>query len=155
MFILKLAKVLEKNQIPYAIVGGYAVALHGAVRGTVDIDFITRWGLKNLEKIEKALEEIGLSPRLPITAADLFHFKEEYIKNKNLIAWNFFNKHNPTEQVDVIITYGLEGQSLKKLNVQGQVLKILSKKDLIAMKRQSARPQDFADIEALEKLEED
>jgi|GEM_PF-5334463 len=34
--------------ISKALLGGYAVALHGA-RGTVDIDIVLRWTLRDLE----------------------------------------------------------------------------------------------------------
>jgi hypothetical protein len=40
MFILKVVKALNAYKVHYAVVGGYAVALHGAVRGTVDLDFL-------------------------------------------------------------------------------------------------------------------
>jgi hypothetical protein len=40
MFIIKVVESLERNKINYAVVGGYAVALHGVVRGTVDLDLI-------------------------------------------------------------------------------------------------------------------
>lgn len=154
MFILKVSKVLDKYKVPYAIVGGHAVALHGAVRGTIDIDFITKWSLNNLVTIEKALNEIGLYSRLPITPDDLYNFKDEYIKNKNLIAWNFINPNDPSEQIDVVITFDLKNTSVKRIKVKGQTLNIISKKDLIKMKRQSGRDQDLIDIEALEKLDE-
>ena len=42
MFIYKVIGILESKNIEYAIAGGYAVALHGAVRGTVDIDLIIK-----------------------------------------------------------------------------------------------------------------
>jgi len=154
MFFLKAIKQLKKYKIPYAIVGGQAVALHGAVRGTLDIDFILKWNLKNLELTEKAFAEINLQSRLPITANDLFKFKNEYIKNKNLIAWNFINPLNPAEQIDIIITTDLTGKSIKKMKVKNEIINILSKKDLIKMKKIAGRDQDLIDIEALEKLDE-
>jgi len=91
MFISCLALALNTHQIPYAIVGGHAVALHGALRGTVDIDFVIHWQKKHLLQAEKALHSIGLQSRLPITAEEVFHFRDEYIRNRNLIAWPFYN----------------------------------------------------------------
>jgi len=154
MFILKVTNILKKHKIPYAIVGGHAVALHGAVRGTIDIDFITNWNLKNLKLIEKALAEINLTPRLPINPEDLFNFKEEYIKNKNLVAWNFININDPSEQIDVVITHDLKKESVKEIKIQGEFINIISKSGLIKMKKLSAREQDLIDIEALERLDE-
>lgn len=64
MFIHQVCRALEKASIPYAIVGGLAVALHGALRGTVDIDIVLKWSLINLQNAEKVLNELGLVPRL-------------------------------------------------------------------------------------------
>lgn len=155
MFILKVAAVLDKYQVPYALVGGYAVALHGAVRGTIDIDLITAWSLENLRLVKKALGEVGLVPRLPVTLEDLFQFRDEYIKNKNMMAWNFINPDNSIEQVDVIITVDRENVSVCHIEVGGRRLPVIGKKDLIVMKREAGRLQDIADAEALEKLDED
>lgn len=152
MFLLRVANSLKKYKIPYAIVGGHAVAFHGAVRGTIDIDFITNWSLKNLRLIEKALAEINLTPRLPITPDDLFNFKEEYIRNKNLVAWNFININDPSEQIDVVITHDLKKESVKKIEVQGETINIISKSGLIKMKTISGRDQDLLDIEALKRI---
>ena len=41
----------------------YAVALLGAVRGTIYIDFIVEWTLTTLKKVEQSLIEIGLQPQ--------------------------------------------------------------------------------------------
>lgn len=37
-FLNQICHALQTNRVRYALVGGYAVALHGAVRGTVDVD---------------------------------------------------------------------------------------------------------------------
>ena len=154
MFIKKVVGQLEKYHIPYALVGGYAVALHGAVRGTVDVDFIISWSLKNLKLVELSLGEIGLRSKLPINAEDVFKFRDQYIKDKNLIGWNFINSDSPMEMVDVIITWDLKENMIKKVNVKDKELNILVKKYLIEMKRSSGRKQDLIDIQALEQLDE-
>jgi hypothetical protein len=38
MLTERVCRKLSKCNVPYAIVGGHAVALHGAVRSTIDID---------------------------------------------------------------------------------------------------------------------
>ena len=48
-FLSRVSKALDAAGVRYALVGGYAVALHGAVRGTVDIDIVLRWTLRDLE----------------------------------------------------------------------------------------------------------
>ena len=57
-----------------------------------------------------------------------------------------------SEQVDIIITYDLKNKRTKRIDLAGMTVQILSLKDLIDMKRQSARPQDVEDVKALEKL---
>ncbi|RME14484.1 MAG: hypothetical protein D6797_08770 [Bdellovibrio sp.] len=153
MFIKKVCQALEKEKVPYAVVGGYAVTLHGAVRGTIDIDLIIKWNLKNLISVKRAMKSLNLEPQLPITAENLFNFRKEYIENKNLIAWSFTNPHNPSEQVDIIITFDLGNRKTKTIRTSGGNIKILNKKDLIIMKKLSGRPQDLEDIKALKELQ--
>ena len=151
-FLERVCACLEKNKIPYALVGGYAVALHGATRGTVDIDFIVRFQEADFIALEKALGSIGLKPRLPVTAKEVFQFRQEYIEQRNLIAWSFINPNNPLEIVDVIITENLADCSVATKDFGKLKVKVLSKKDLIKMKKKSGRPQDLLDVDALERL---
>jgi len=152
MFINKICHALEQQGVRYAIVGGYAVALHGAVRGTMDVDIAINWNLNSLRKAEEAMKEIGLVSRLPVSAREIFQFREEYINNRNLVAWNFYNPADASQQVDIIITYDLKGKGLQRLDTRSGTLQILGLAELIQMKRESGRPQDIEDVKALEKL---
>jgi hypothetical protein len=148
----KICAALKRAGVRYAIVGGHAVALHGAVRGTVDIDVVISWSRKSLSSTEKALKEIGLVSRLPITADDIFDFRKEYIENRNLTAWNFYNPDDLSVQVDIIISYDLKGKRTKRIQLADGPIQILDLRELIKMKRESARPQDIEDVHALERL---
>lgn len=152
-FLEQLCQALNKQKVDYAIVGGHAVALLGAVRGTVDIDFVVKWEKGSLLKAEKALAGLGLVSRLPISAEDVFHFRDEYIENRHLIAWNFCHPSDPTKEVDLVINFDLSGEDITKIQVGRVETKVLAKSALIKMKRASGRPQDIEDIKALEKLE--
>jgi hypothetical protein len=134
------------------VVGGYAVALHGAVRGTVDVDVVIDWTLKALRKTETALNSLGLVSRLPLNADDVFAFRDEYVKNRNLVAWNFHNPADISQQVDVVITYDLTGKRRYRVPAASGPIFLLAKEDLLEMKKASGRPQDLADVEALERL---
>lgn len=153
MFIHDICAALDKAQVPYAIVGGYAVALHGAIRGTVDVDVAIQWSLINLQNTENAFKQLGLVSLIPITAENLFQFREEYIQNRNLIAWNFYDPSNPLNQVDIIINYELNSlQNTKPIKTLLGTIRILSLNDLIEMKKASGRPQDLEDVKALNNL---
>jgi hypothetical protein len=152
MFINEVCKALDQNRVRYAIAGGYAVALHGAVRGTMDVDVVINWDLRSLSDAEKALTGLGMVSRLPINADDVFQFRDEYINNRNLVAWNFHHPEDVSMQVDIIITYDLKGKGLVVYETLAGPIQILKLKDLIRMKRESGRPQDLEDIKALERL---
>lgn len=128
------------------------MALHGAVRGTVDVDAILAWDARSLRAAEAALKAIGLVSRLPVTADEVFRFRDEYIRNRNVIAWNFYNPQDLSEELDIVISTDLRGTKVQKIQTVDGSLRVLARKDLIAMKRASGRSQDLADIAALERL---
>jgi len=152
MFIKKVTDALNKANITYALVGGYAVALHGVIRGTVDLDFVIALEQNQFELLEKSMQSIGLKPRLPITAQEVFQFREEYIEKRNLVAWSFINEMNPLEVIDIIITHDANLMKTETLSVDGMAIQIVTKQELIKMKKKSGRPQDLEDVRALEKL---
>ncbi len=153
MFIHKVCSVLKAADVPYAIVGGCAVALHGVVRGTVDVDVVISWSLKHLKNTETALKKIGLVSKIPLTAEELFQFREEFIERRNLIAWNFYDPSNPLNQVDIIINYDLKSPAhVHNVTTFSGIICVLSLDELIKMKKASGRPQDLEDVKALSSL---
>ena len=152
MLITRLCSEFKKAKVSYAIVGGYAVALHGAVRGTMDVDFVIEQKLAAYQKVEKVLLGMGLESRLPVVAEEVFNFREEYIKNRNLIAWSFYNPKSPSEVVDIIITHDLGKMKKKKKKFRDVEIHVLALEDLIAMKSGTGRAQDREDVKALESL---
>lgn len=152
VFLEKLCSAFTKAGIDYGLVGGHAVALHGAVRGTVDVDFVFKWEKETLVLAEQVLSKLGLISRLPINANDVFEFRDEYINNRNLIAWNFYHPEDASQQVDIIINYNLNVQDIVSINTAHTTISLLAKKPLIKMKRAAGRPQDLEDVVALEKL---
>ena len=71
------------------------------------------------------------------------------MQKRNLIAWDFYNPTNLTEQVDVIISHDLQKLTTTVVKTPLGNIQILSRQDLIAMKKESGRPQDLEDIKAL------
>jgi hypothetical protein len=152
MFIKEIVKTLGNYGVDYALVGGYAVALHGAIRGTVDIDLVITIDLDQFCAAEQALLSLGLEPRLPVKADEVYNFREEYMRNRNLSAWSFYNPKNPLEIVDIMITNDLRDMKTVKKKINRMTIKVASIPDLIKMKQASGRPQDIEDIKALERL---
>ncbi len=149
MLILRLAQAFKKEKLEFAIVGGLAVNLHGANRGTVDIDLIIKFNEKDFKKAQSALEQLGLKPRLPMRASEVFQFRSEYIEKRNLIAWSFANPHNPAEVVDLLLTHDLTKEQIQHFSFMGEKIPVIDLDGLIKMKKLSGRPQDLADVKAL------
>jgi hypothetical protein len=152
MYLLRVTAALAKARVPYGLIGGYAVALHGAVRGTIDIDLVIGLEEKQFLRAESALGSIGLQSRLPVTAREVFQFREEYIQNRNLIAWSFVNPSVPSELVDIVLTHDLSDLTTESMRVQGKQIRVVVLDDLIAIKQQSNRAQDREDVRALKSL---
>ncbi|UPT74117.1 MAG: hypothetical protein M0D55_20250 [Elusimicrobiota bacterium] len=151
MFILEAADALEKAAVKFAVAGGYAVALHGAVRGTLDVDIVLAMTKDNFVAAEKALSSLGLSSRLPVNAGEVFSFRKEWLERRNLIAWSFLDPEDPTRVLDIVLTWELKPADVVRMRVAGHDLPVLSKSALVAMKRAAGRPQDLADVDALER----
>lgn len=151
MKIKEIVSALKEKNINYMIVGGYAVNFHGYSRNTVDIDLVIKFTLKNLKNLELALGEMGLVSKLPIDAVSVFKFRDEYINNRNLLAWNFYSESNPTDQVDILINHDLSEFKSETFRVEGFDYKVISKADLIEMKKKSGRDKDLLDIMELTK----
>lgn len=150
MLIYQVTHAFEKEKVEYAIAGGWAVSLHGAVRGTVDLDVVVVMSQSNLERAEKALNSIGLESRLPITAEEVIAFRSEFIEKKKMFAWRFMNPTNPTEIVDILINEDLAKLNVQKISLGAKKIPILNIEDLIHMKKKAGRPQDLEDVKALE-----
>lgn len=151
-FLEKVCDALAKHKVQYSIVGGFAVALHGAVRGTTDVDAVIAHTADQFERCERAMRSIGLAPRLPVKAREVFEFRKEYVTNRNMVAWSFINPANPLEVVDIVITHDLRRMKSVTLRILGKKVEVLSIPDLIGMKRASGRDQDREDVKALEGL---
>ena len=152
MFLFEVVDTLEKNRIKYALVGGYALALHGVVRATIDVDLVVQINKTQLKSVEAAMSMIGLQSRLPINAEDIFNFREEYIKNKNMIAWSFVSYADPAKMVDIIITENLKEFNVKKVSVKGRKISLASLEDLLRMKTGTGRQKDALDVESIKRL---
>ena len=71
-------RLLNANAIRYLVIGGYAVAYHGYVRYTGDLDIFVELSTENAERIVRALREFGFD--LPKLKPGLFLRKGKIIR---------------------------------------------------------------------------
>ena len=137
-----LLALLNEHDVDFMIVGGYALAFHGAPRFTGDIDIYVRPDRDNAERILAALAEFGFGS-LDLAIEDF--------QNPNKVI----QLGVPPVRVDIItsitgVTWN-EASSNKSPGVYGdKSVFYLGKKQFLANKRATGRKKDLADIEALE-----
>jgi len=64
--LLEVCKRLNENCVEYAVIGGWAIFLHGYERATRDIDIIVKDSDDNIAKLKEALKDL-----LPEACAEL------------------------------------------------------------------------------------
>jgi hypothetical protein len=137
-----LTKAFNRHQIEFALCGGLAVAAHGLVRATQDIDFLIR--AESLDRAYAAADEVGFDiPGLDIS------FKERTVEIRRV------SKVVGEDVISLdllLVTPFVEDvwESRMEREFAGEAIAIVSRQGLIKMKRQAGRPQDLADIERLE-----
>ncbi len=59
--ILKFFRDLEEQDVKYLLVGGFAMAFHGYIRATHDLDLWIKDDVQNLERVKKVLSINGVA----------------------------------------------------------------------------------------------
>lgn len=142
-----LVSRFNKEQIEYAVCGGWAMAIHGAPRATVDIDFLVL--TENLTKVWQIAQEFGYDIEgLPLSfdqgIIEIRRISKIDKETKNLITIDF-----------LLVTDGLKDVWEKRESIDWEDDRVwtVSKEGLIFMKQLSGRHKDLGDIEALRELE--
>jgi len=151
MFLFDVINALEKEKVKYAVAGGYALALHGIVRATIDVDLVVKLNLKDLKAVERAMVNLGLTSRIPAQAEEIINFRKEYIEKRNLLAWSFVDYKDPSKIVDILLITGLSEVQTVKVNVASKKIPVVSLKDLKKMKTGTGRAKDAMDVESINK----
>lgn len=130
----------------FVVIGGYAVAFHGHPRATKDIDVFVATGVAEAARIERALAEFGA----PLHALGVS--REDFEKPGRTVQIGL----TPL-RIDVItevdgIDFADAWASRVEMDLEGRVIPVIGRDALIRNKRATARLQDLADIEALERM---
>ena len=130
------------HDVRFLIVGGYALAAHGAPRYTGDLDAWLWVDRGNAEKIIAALADLGFGS-LGIAITDLI--------DPDLVIQLGY----PPRRIDLLT--GIDGVDFNdawdrriEIDVDGQKIPFISRTDLIANKTAAGRPQNLADVARLE-----
>lgn len=159
MFYEEVFRKLGEKKVRYAVAGGVALVLHGVVRMTADLDLIVDLSPDNLKIFVSAMTELGLKPRLPVKAEDFadLEIRESWIKEKGMKIFTFYHPERQINQVDIFVEEFIKFSEIEKetvwIRARDITIPIVSLSHLKRLKEISGRPQDMADIEAIEELQ--
>ena len=159
-FIKNIFRTLNNEEVRYLVVGGVAVNLYGVVRATADIDIVVKLSHENVLRLSKAMDRLGYVPKIPVTIEDFAdpEKRESWIRDKGMIVFSLYRPPRTLGSIDVFVREPFdfeEAYSRRHVEVVGDIeIPLVSIDDLIYLKKEAARTQDLADIEALEALKE-
>ena len=132
--------LFNAHGVEYLVVGGYALAFHGAPRYTKDMDILVRPTRDNAARMLAAIAEFGF----PFGLAP-----EEFDKPEQILQIGY-----PPHRADIITS--IDGVPWEDAwngrqpgNCGGVPVNFIGRAQFIANKRASGRLRDLADIEAL------
>lgn len=137
----ELLRLFNDKNIEYLVVGGYAMAAHGYPRYTGDIDLWVWSTQDNAEKILDALREFGFG--------EVGLKEDDFQKPQQIIQLGF-----PPARIDLLtdidgVTFTDCWPKKLVLDLDGVLVPVIGKSDLILNKEASNRLQDRADLEKL------
>lgn len=138
----ELLELFNAHKVEYVVVGGYALAFHGAPRFTGDIDILVRPDDNNAKRIIAALADFGF--------ASLGLCEADFTKLNNVIQLGV-----PPVRVDIMtsltaVTWDKARTGRVTGNYDRTTVYFIGRDDLIANKKALGRKKDIADLEALE-----
>lgn len=140
----ELLSEFSAANVEFLVIGAHALAAHGHVRATKDLDVWVRPSPENAIRVIEALRKFGA----PLGEVSVEDFSRPGIT---------FQIGVPPVRIDIITeATGISFESAwprREVRVlTGLSVPVLSVEDLVANKRATGRLQDLADVEALEAL---
>ncbi len=136
-------KLLNKNEVRYLVVGGYAFAVHAFPRFTNDLDIWIDADEQNGERVLKTLKEFGFQ-ELEVAIEDL-------TTPDKIIQIGY-----PPLRIDILTSIdGVEFGEAWDQKISGeygeQAMQLINRDHLIQNKKASGREKDQRDLKDLEK----
>ena len=140
--LAEVCGLLNGRGVAYVVVGGFALALHGVIRATKDIDILIEPTLDNARCALRALEDLtwGVSGQLDpaeVIANPITVVGDQPRVDLLTLAWS--------------VRYADAAPTMQWIEIEGVEIPIVDIDTLIRSK-QTGRLQDLADVESLERL---
>jgi hypothetical protein len=138
----RLATALDREKIPYMVIGGQAVLVYGEPRLTRDIDLTLGLGPDQANRVVDLVKSLGLTPLVPNP--------ESFIQETFV-----FPCQDPVSKIRVDLIFSVsayESGALERVNrisVGGTIVQFASIEDVLIQKVVSGRPRDWEDVRSL------
>lgn len=137
---------LHDSGAEFVVLGGHAVAYHGHPRATKDLDVLVRATPANAARVYRALAAFG-APLSSFAVAEADFATYDGVLQVGL----------PPRRIDVLnradgITFDEAAAGQDSFEVEGRRIPVIGLAALLKNKRITARPQDLADVSALEAI---
>ena len=125
---------------------------------TADIDLVVDLEPEAALQTVRILTKMGLRPRVPVDAEEFADPKKrlDWIDQRGMTVFNLSDPDDPLRSVDLFVEPPIPFDELWSRSVMIELpsteVRIASMDDLITMKKAAGRPEDLADIQALEDL---
>lgn len=131
-----------------AIIGGYAVAFHGYLRATKDLDVLIRPTPENARKVYRGLAAFG-APLSAFEVSDADFASYDGVLQIGVAPVRIDIINRIAVPFDEVIADG------ETLDVDGRAIPVIGRDALVRAKLAAGRPQDTADVEALRRLHDE
>jgi len=142
--IYQLVRELNQQGVEYMVIGGIALALHGVVRATEDIDLFIEPTSENIARLKNSLRALWNDSAIDeISAEDLLgdYPAVRYGPPDDSISIDILTKLG-----EAFLYKDLEAELIEAPNL---TVRVATVKTLIRMKKDTVRMQDKADVNAL------
>ena len=143
---MEFLELLDKNNVNYLLVGGYAVILHGYGRSTGYLDLWVSQTPENYYKLQETYKDFGA----PI-------FSLEDFESEKFDVWSIGTEPRKIEILTKVTgLHFLESfKNCNWLDLEKVKVPFIDFDDLIKNKLASGRFKDLADVEQLSKIKKD
>ena len=137
----KVALALDRERLPYMVIGGQAVLLHGEPRLTKDVDITLAAGLDELDTVLRAAKNAGLEP---LVDPDEFTRRTMVLPCRDpdtSVRVDFVLSHSPYEREAI-------GRSVT-VRLGEATVHFATAEDLVVHKVLAGRPRELEDVRAI------
>jgi hypothetical protein len=137
----RVALALDGERLPYMVIGGQAVLLHGEPRLTKDVDITVAAGLEELDSVVRAAKNAGLDP---LVEPDDFTRRTMVLPCRD---------PETSVRVDFVLSHSLyEREAIDRsvtVRLGEAAVHFATAEDLVVHKVLAGRPRDLEDVRAI------